>query len=503
MTALLVLSLAALAVSQTTCQSVTLNLQQKVPAGASKLIDSSFPSFAIQGSSFASYTGNASHPNTFSRNLIRSVEERTGGPLVVRVGGTNTDYSNFNPDQALPVTPPQQGAGIGQKFVFGPVFYEGFRNWPGTRWVYDVPFAKSNKTNSQYEARAAVDNIGLENLEALEIGNEVDLYVKQGSRPGGYGPAEFSADWRAYADWLVGALGLPAGPLFQTLTLSSAHAAPFSAQSVFDAGITDGNLVKSVSLHHYEYTNTTTGLQSTLMNHTFVKDGLNAYLPDFEYMQAHYSNVQVVLGESGRYTDKQSSIDQSEGIFGSALWTADYLLYAASLNVTRVNMQLGQVFGYVAWHPIAFDGLQPEVRSPYYGHLLVADFIGKSKAFRVSEVQTNDDLVAAYAGYEQDQLRRVAIINYKVWQKGSGARPARTFTLPVPRGVRSVKVQTLTSSGGASVNGTASWAGRTWTYENNGVGEKVPGLDEFTTVPVSGGRANVKIGASEAVIVHI
>lgn len=166
-------------------------------------------------------------------------------------------------------------------------------------------------------------------------------------------------------------------------------------------------------------------------------------------------------------------------------------------------MQLGQVFGYVAWHPIAFDGLQPEVRSPYYGHVLVADFIGKSKAFRVSEVQTNDDLVAAYAGYEQDQLRRVAIINYKVWQKGSGARPARTFTLPVPRGVRSVKVQTLTSSGGASVNGTASWAGRTWTYENNGVGEKVPGLDEFTTVPVSGGRANVKIGASEAVIVHI
>lgn len=68
-----------------------------------------------------------------------------------------------------------------------------------------------------------------------------------------------------------------------------------------------------------------------MMNHTFVKDGLNAYLPDFEYMQAHYPNVQVVLGESGRYTDKQSSIDQSEGIFGSALWTADYLLYAASL----------------------------------------------------------------------------------------------------------------------------------------------------------------------------
>ncbi|UNI24890.1 hypothetical protein JDV02_010609 [Purpureocillium takamizusanense] len=225
--------IAALSVSPAACQpAVTLNVEQKAPVGASKLVDSSFPSFAIQGSSFASYTGNASHPNTFSRNLIRAVEERTGGPLVVRVGGTNTDNSNFNPAQAQPVTPPQVGAGIGQKFVFGPVFYEGFRNWgPRTRWVYDVPFARSNKTGSQLEARAAVDGIGLANLEPLEIGNEVDLYARQGARPAGYGPVEFVADWRAYADWLVGVLGLPAGgrSLFQTLTLSSAHAAPFRA----------------------------------------------------------------------------------------------------------------------------------------------------------------------------------------------------------------------------------------------------------------------------------
>ncbi|UNI24889.1 hypothetical protein JDV02_010608 [Purpureocillium takamizusanense] len=244
------------------------------------------------------------------------------------------------------------------------------------------------------------------------------------------------------------------------------------------------------------------------MNHTFVKDGLNDYLPDIEYMHEKYPDVQVVLGESGRYTDTQSSVDQSEGIFGSALWTADYLLYAMSLNVTRVNMQLGQVFGYVAWHPIAFAGLQPEVRAPYYGHLFVGDFIGRSKAFRVSEVPVGaeeDGLVAAYAGYEHDRLQRVAIINYEVWQQGAGPqRPSRTFAVPVPRGVRSVRVQTLTSAEGASsLNGTVSWAGRTWTYENDGVGARVPGVEEFTTVRVVGGRANVEVGASEAVIVHV
>lgn len=33
--------------------------------------------------------GNTESPNVFSQNLIKSIENRTGAPLVVRVGGTN------------------------------------------------------------------------------------------------------------------------------------------------------------------------------------------------------------------------------------------------------------------------------------------------------------------------------------------------------------------------------------------------------------------------------
>ena len=67
------------------------------------------------------------------------------------------------------------------------------------------------------------------------------------------------------------------------------------------------------------------------MNHTFLISGFNAFRSDFEYMRTNFPDVQVVLGESGRYTDTQGSLDPSEGIFGSALWTVDYLLYAMSL----------------------------------------------------------------------------------------------------------------------------------------------------------------------------
>ena len=63
------------------------------------------------------------------------------------------------------------------------------------------------------------------------------------------------------------------------------------------------------------------------MNHTFVKAGVDTYASDIEYMQSAYPNVPIIFGESGRYTTNGSSTDDTEGIFGAGLWTADYLLY--------------------------------------------------------------------------------------------------------------------------------------------------------------------------------
>ena len=120
------------------------------------------------------------------------------------------------------MTPSQIGNGVGEKFVFGPSFYSGFKNWPNTRWVYDVPFANANKTASLDEAKAAVNCIGLAKLEALELGNEIDFYVGQGVRPSGWGPANYSSQFNSYASWLVGQLGISGKVKFEALTLGSA-----------------------------------------------------------------------------------------------------------------------------------------------------------------------------------------------------------------------------------------------------------------------------------------
>lgn len=164
-------------------------------------------------------------------------------------------------------------------------------------------------------------------------------------------------------------------------------------------------------------------------------------------------------------------------------------------------MQLSKVFGYVAWHPVAYNDLEPEVRAPYYGHLFVGDFMNGTNNFRVSEIQSDDDLLAAYAGYEDNKLARVAIINYEVWDSSDGDRPTREFTVKVPANISSAHVSTLTSPGGASSLQDFHWAGQTWTFANNGTGEVVQ--QEYTEAKVENGQIQVSVGATEAVLVTL
>ena len=164
-------------------------------------------------------------------------------------------------------------------------------------------------------------------------------------------------------------------------------------------------------------------------------------------------------------------------------------------------MQLSKVFGYVAWHPVAYDGLEPEVRAPYYGHLFVGDFMNESRDFRMCELPTSDDLLSAYAGYDQNQLARVAIINYEVWNPAGEERPRREITFKVPEEISSARVFTLTSPGGASSLEEFYWAGQTWTYANNGIGHFVQ--QEYIEATVENGQVLVSVDASEAVLVKL
>lgn len=169
--------------------------------------------------------------------------------------------------------------------------------------------------------------------------------------------------------------------------------------------------------------------------------------------------------------------------------------------MTRINWQQGIAFGCAGWYPIPFDGLPPAVRAPYYGYVLVADFIGTSSNVKVVDLDLGLDMVAAYAGYQDGQLEKVAVINFQVYESENGNRAKKTVRFKVPEGVNSVEVKTLTGPGASSIDGVFTWGGMSWTYESEGMGIQV--VNNTKIVDVKDYVASVAVGATEAVLITL
>ena len=121
----------------------------------------------------------------------------------------------------MTVHPVKQDSGI--EYEIGPKFFESFKNWPGLQWIYQVPLPFGTLENVLELARHGIDAIGIENLYALEIGNEPKsppftdvkhyLYVGQ---------------WLNYSKMISNRItDLPSEPIYQGLSLGPNASAPW------------------------------------------------------------------------------------------------------------------------------------------------------------------------------------------------------------------------------------------------------------------------------------
>ncbi len=71
--------------------------------------------------------------------------------------------------------------------------------------MLDVPLARRNLTNAVKFTSHCLDVMGsADKLHALEIGNEVDVYGRQGARNNHtWGPAQYADDLKTYIDLLT------------------------------------------------------------------------------------------------------------------------------------------------------------------------------------------------------------------------------------------------------------------------------------------------------------
>lgn len=185
-------------------------------------------------------------------------------------------------------------------------------------------------------------------------------------------------------------------------------------------------------------------------------------------------------------------------VFASALWSVDYSLYAASLNVSRLYYHSGVGYRYSAWQPRQNGTTAPGPRPLYYGHLFVAEAIrGGDKQVRLLHSETALSAYGVYqmaSGARPARLEHVVVVNMQQYN-GTGARPSITAQLEFPGETLSrtgeAEIRRLTAPSITAKEGI-TWAGKTVHLDGEIRG------DELSS-KLQGGTFTV--AASEAVLI--
>ncbi|KAJ6551752.1 hypothetical protein B0H19DRAFT_1297566 [Mycena capillaripes] len=369
---------------------------------------------------------------------------------------------------------------------------------------------------------AAIPN-GTQQLDAIEIGNEPDLYPKFPSsscgltdRAPGYGPDNYSVEWTAAAQSKnignqVNQLGAETA-WYQAMTFSSGV-----NQSIFNVTETwkalNDKFVKTVSQHYYQANacgplkGTVSSLSHQLMDHSkTVSEMQSRFGAAVSFLKG--KGTPFILGEVGSAIGARDCTPNPElyGSLGDALWTADFMLHSMSMGINSVSMQQGTNFNISAWQPVTTPGEPKAVHGNWYGHVFAADFIGAGGEFQIRPmpIKASHPNIVSYAGYNSGLLTRFAVLDMSFWNGNDTAgRPAVNIELAkLDAGITGVRVSRLTAPGGSSSFDGISWAGKQWTADNDG---KEPQGNNSVVVKVTNQSlaGNVTILASQAILLEM
>jgi hypothetical protein len=269
----------------------------------------------------------------------------------------------------------------------------------------------------------------------------------------------------------------------------------WTAQAAIDLGATPANRAKTFCTHQYF------GAACRPVKPTLAGDLMNrtAMFPLMAYhaRASAYSvskGLPYVIGETNSIACQ--GLAGVSDVFGAAVWSVDYALYAASLNVSALYWHMGTGYRYAAWQATQNGTTTPGPRPLYYGNWFVAAALGEGETQVVPIVNTTS--LAGYANKrKRTALRSIVLVNQAVFNSSSsaaGERPSVAFHLPEALcGDKKVSIQRLTAAG-AEVREGVSFGGRTVALDG-----KISG--KATKERVEDGVVHVK--ASEAVLISL
>jgi len=335
-----------------------------------------------------------------SNNGLAGFVRRLGEKGVLRIGGNTSEFTVWAAAGAAPAAlsaavPPDTGGRIHPKT---PVTAQAVRNLAafvkscGWQLIYGLNLGNGTPEQAAAEAQAVCEAAG-DSLLALQIGNEPDLYHRNGLRPPDWTFDDYLAQWRDFARAIRGRV--PQAPLAAPdVASNTSWIASFAEQAKDQIVMLTG--------HYYAMgppTNPSMNIDRLLKPSASLERNVPIVMKASRESRRPF---RMAEGHSC-YNGGKAGVSDT---FAAALWCGGYMLDMAQAGYCGVNLHGG---GNGIYTPIA-GNLQHgfSARPIYYGMLLAGQFAGA--AMVPADLETHGVNATAYAAKGPTGLR-VAIIN--------------------------------------------------------------------------------------------
>jgi Glycosyl hydrolase family 79 C-terminal beta domain len=450
------------------------NSSQQATGLGSVVVDTTKPGIRIPGA-FMGFShewdgpvvlmGKPGGTNPIYRQLIKNLLAYGGGPIVIRIGGNTTDGTGEPVAGAVgPMS--QLAEDIGAKFTLG------------------VNLGSDNVQLALDQARNYVDNMPKGSLNAIEVGNEPDLYYENGLRSSSYNFNDYLAD---FAKW-QGEIStvLPQGVGFMGPSWSLQRSLPnlgaFLAQEHPNMSI--------VSQHYYAGTGTGNAPDYLLQDSAATK---GATTMASSVILAHNAGLPFRIGEMNSIAG--GGEPGVSNTFASALWSLDTLFEFANTGADGVNIH-GTSSSYALFtFDFAISGGKTtfrllSVRPEYYGVLLFQQATANGARLLPVALTTGANL-KVWATKDTEGTVRIVLIN-----KDQKAQGVVNISLP---GFSSGVVSRLAAANYRATNGVTI-GGQTFDGSTDG---NLQNAAQSETIEPMAGVYSVAVSPTSAVLLTV
>lgn len=195
--------------------------------------------------------------------------------------------------------------------------------------------------------------------------------------------------------------------------------------------------------------------------------------------------------------------------FAAALWTLNFFLYTAALDISSVQMHMTDNSNASAWQPRTMYGRDTFVRPQYYAHAAMAQIIGNGNGTtQIAALDTSNvgsdykGHIRAYSMYSNQNLQSVVLVNAQQVNASESNKGSFTFQLSLGQenADRDVYLSLLTADGADSLTGT-TWNGMTFSDDDGKM--SVSGDSPASLRTSSSGSISIPVRDSQAVVANL